>query len=404
MGDRLDELYESYNRLDAATKNQTNGESGASGVQALEACYLSILSAVKGTKAEKQLCSPFISKFFAHFPQHYDAAIDALLDLCEDDDTQVRRHAIRELPNICRQNKEYVPKMADVLAQLLQTEDNSELLIVNQSLTTLAKCHPIGFFGGLFSQIIAGEDVVRERSIKFLKDRLKQIPADMLTKEVEECFLEETRKVMVDVNKEEFITFMALLNGLKISKSLSGQQTLLEIVREQAELGQPLDTSDLDSVDKLLMCVRHAIPLFSPFSPSTEFVKYLCIQVLPQLSEIEAKQSGLGLDFLQALAEMTPFVSPNIDSIEAQKCLSRVFAKLLEYMPTPETTGDSEVTEKAADNSSSDGPSLQFSHIECLLYAFQQLCRFDQQFVADAQSERVKDLRLRLQYVARGGT
>ena len=154
---------------------------------------------------------------------------------------QIRRHAIKELPNICRERKEYVPKMADVLAQLLQTEDNNELTIVNHSLTTLAKYDAKGFFGGLFSQIIGGEDIVRERAIKFLKDRLKLIPTDIFTKEVEEYFLEESRKVMVDVNKEEFITLMTLLGSLKISKSLTGQQVLMDIVKDQAELNDPFD-------------------------------------------------------------------------------------------------------------------------------------------------------------------
>lgn len=194
--------------------------------------------------------------------------------------------------------------MADVLAQLLQTEDNNELTIVNQSLTTLAKYDAKGFFGGLFAQIIVGEDVVRERAIKFLKDRLKLIPTEIFTKEVEEYFLDESRKVMADVNKEEFITFMTLLSGLKISKSMTGQQTLMEIVREQAELNNPFDVSpvnpffrkhyliqlcfrfvpqkpsDLDSVDKLLMSIRHGIPFFSvllnePFPlPMTEVLSH----------------------------------------------------------------------------------------------------------------------------------
>jgi len=131
--------------------------------------------------------------------------------------------------------------MADVLAQLLQTEDTVELNIVNQSLTTLAKYDAKGFFFFFFSQIISGEDVVRERAVKFLKDRLKLVSSDIFTKEIEEYFLDECRKVMTDVNKEEFITFMNLLSGLKISKTLTGQQSLLDIVKEQAELNNPFD-------------------------------------------------------------------------------------------------------------------------------------------------------------------
>jgi hypothetical protein len=190
------------------------------------------------------------------------------------------------LPTICRERKEYVPKIADVLAQLLQTEDPIELNIVNQSLTTLAKYDAKGFFGGLFSQIITGEDFVRERAVKFLKDRFKLIPSDIFTKEIEDYFLTECQKVMTDVTKDEFVTFMTLLSGLKVSKSLTGQQLLLDIVKEQAELNNPFDVclntilnyflnidfklfllkpSEVELVDKLLMCIRHAIPFFSVF-------------------------------------------------------------------------------------------------------------------------------------------
>ncbi len=190
------------------------------------------------------------------------------------------------MPTICRERKEYVPKIADVLAQLLQTEDPIELNIVNQSLTTLAKYDAKGFFGGLFSQIITGEDFVRERAVKFLKDRFKLIPSDIFTKEIEDYFLTECQKVMTDVTKDEFVTFMTLLSGLKVSKSLTGQQLLLDIVKEQAELNNPFDVclntilnyflnidfklfllkpSEVELVDKLLMCIRHAIPFFSVF-------------------------------------------------------------------------------------------------------------------------------------------
>lgn len=51
--------------------------------------YKEILKAVKGTSKEKRLASQFIGKFFKHFPDLADEAIDAQLDLCEDDDMQV---------------------------------------------------------------------------------------------------------------------------------------------------------------------------------------------------------------------------------------------------------------------------------------------------------------------------
>ena len=98
--DPLDQLYEHYNKLDSAKENikQVWWDDWISFwywkkkffVWKYESNYLAILNAVHGTPQEKQLCSQFISKFFVHFPDHYESAIDSLLDLCEDDDPNVR--------------------------------------------------------------------------------------------------------------------------------------------------------------------------------------------------------------------------------------------------------------------------------------------------------------------------
>lgn len=52
-----------------------------------------------------------------------------------------------------------------------------------------------GTLGGLFSQILQGEDIVRERAIKFLSGKLKTLPEDVMTKEVEDYIFAETKKV-----------------------------------------------------------------------------------------------------------------------------------------------------------------------------------------------------------------
>lgn len=44
---------------------------------------------MKGTAKEKRLASQFIGKFFKHFPNLAELAIDRQLDLCEDEDAQV---------------------------------------------------------------------------------------------------------------------------------------------------------------------------------------------------------------------------------------------------------------------------------------------------------------------------
>lgn len=54
-----------------------------------ESAFLSILASVKGAQAEKRLASQFITRFFKFFPKLQENAIDAMLDLCEDEDNMV---------------------------------------------------------------------------------------------------------------------------------------------------------------------------------------------------------------------------------------------------------------------------------------------------------------------------
>lgn len=48
-----------------------------------------------------------------------------------------------------------------------------------------------------------------------------------------------------------------------------------------------------------------------------------------------------------------------------------------------------------------EDPKLQFSHVECLIYAFHKLCKQTPEFLI-RDPEQLKEFRLRLQYFARG--
>ncbi|XP_015424960.1 PREDICTED: apoptosis inhibitor 5-like [Myotis davidii] len=99
--------------------------------------YQVILDGVKGGTKEKRLAAQFIPKFFKHFPELADSAINAQLDLCEDEDVSIRRQAIKELPQFA--TGENLPRVADILTQLLQTDDSAEFNLVNNALLSIFK-------------------------------------------------------------------------------------------------------------------------------------------------------------------------------------------------------------------------------------------------------------------------
>ena len=114
--------------------------------------YREIIEAVKGSEKEKRLASQFIGKFFKFFPSLADAAIDASLDLCEDENIQIRRQAIRDLPLLCKDTKEHIPKIGDILAQLLVVDDPLELQQVHMSLQQILKFDAKSALAGIVSK------------------------------------------------------------------------------------------------------------------------------------------------------------------------------------------------------------------------------------------------------------
>ncbi|MEE6520855.1 hypothetical protein FKM82_018802 [Ascaphus truei] len=291
-----------------------------------KSAYQVILDGVKGGAKEKRLAAQFIPKFFKHFPDLSDSALNAQLDLCEDEDVSIRRQAIKELPQFA--TGENLPRVADILTQLLQSDDSAEFNLVNNALLSIFKMDAKGTLGGLFSQILQGDDIVRERAIKFLSAKLKTLGEEVLTKEVEDLIFSESKKVLYDVTGEEFVLFMKIVSSLKTLQTVSGRQQLVDLVTEQAGLHQTLNPADPDSVDRLLQCMRQAVPLFSKNVHSTKFVTYFCENVLTALSSLTSPAEGIDvqLEVLKLLAEMSSFCG-DMDKLESN--LNKLFDKLL---------------------------------------------------------------------------
>lgn len=313
---------------------------------------------------------------------------------------QIRKHAFKELPTLCKECPEYLPKIADVLVQLLQSDDKGELAIVHMSLNQLLHADPRGTLTGFFSQIMNGEDVVRECAIKFLAEKLGSVPESQMKKEVEDYILAESKTILVDVTGEEFVAFMKILSSLKSMQTVLGRQQIVEIITKQAELDVEFVASDPDCTDKLIQCCRQLMPFLSKNVHADSFVSYIAEQVLPVLSEVPtaAVQDGSGdsegqdihLDLLKLFAEMCTYCG---DLPQVQDKVNKVYDKLIFYMPLPPLEENKE--------DQTEEPKLQFSHVECLLYAFHQLARKTPEFLTE-NAERLKDFRLRLQYFGRG--
>ncbi|XP_063379663.1 apoptosis inhibitor 5 isoform X1 [Cydia fagiglandana] len=399
--DNIEKLYQNYGILADAKEDISKHEKE----------YTEILAAVKGSDKEKRLASQFIAKFFNSFPNLAEQAIEAQFDLCEDDDVAIRKQAIKDLPTLCKDHKEHTQRIADILAQLLQSDDATEINIVHNSLVTIVKSDPKGALVGLFSQIHQNteaevvNEIVRERCIKFLATKVKQLGREIINKEVEEIIITECKKILEDVVAEEFEHIMDLLTWSRLGKTPAGKKELVQIVAALAFSPDDWHPEDTEHVERIIQCTQHALPLFSPQVDSTQFVNVFCDYVLPKWKEIASPEGGSDykLELLKIFAEITEHCG---ELEKPQEKIDAVYDLLINYLPEApleeEEKTDTEKTESSETKpeDSKPTPSLQFSHVECALFALHSLCRKAPEALG-ADAARLKALRLRLQYTAR---
>lgn len=372
----VEELYKNFGILaDAGAEASKHPE-----------IYQTMLAATKGTTAEKKLACQFIPRFFMYFPDLSDTAIDAQLDLCEDDETPIRRQAIRSLPDFCKTADGFISKITDILTQLLQQEDAVELKIVRSGLQMLIKKDPKGALGGMFSQISVGDDLVREKAITFLSQLASDGVLDGIDK-AGECLLQEVRKILSDVTGEEFTSFVSILSTVKSVSS--NPQNLADIITEQAELDKDFQPSEMENLDRLICCTRQALPFFSKGATPSRFLDYLFNKVFPLLKDITVTDT---VNYKYEILKLITELSVHSDKETSKQHIQAVFQKLMEYLPLP---SDEEIEEEAL-------KKLDFSSVECFMFILHKLgAKYTEFLISTDFSEKLKDFRSRLQYFGR---
>ncbi|XP_066146303.1 apoptosis inhibitor 5 isoform X1 [Euwallacea fornicatus] len=383
MADPLNVLYDKYMVLSAAVYDNKISEHSAE--------YLDCINSPKEDPKEKKLTAKIISQFYKHFPALQEQALNALLDFCEETDGDVRICAMKELPHLCKENKENVMNIASVLTQLLQLEDQDHLVACNL-LIQVFKEDRLNAAKGILSNLGSEVEGLRDKVVNFVYKRLVYI-GNGTNEDVpglSDLFESVGKKILLDCTAEEFMTVMPYLVSLKIAKTSEGQKELINLVEQKIEINEKFDPLEEGTynTDRLIMCVDTILPLFSAVNQSSKFLVYYCKEVLSQWHTIgtldDGEQYQLRLLRQFALLSACSWKIENISEIVEQ-----VFDKLKEYMPLP--SEDVDVNKIL---------NLNFTVVECLLYTFHKLAAQCPEFLTN--EERIADFRLRLQYFARG--
>lgn len=382
----VDRLYELYNTISDAKDNASKHE--------VE--FEEILGGVKGEAGARRMTAQFISRYFSTFPNQEEKSLNALFDLCEDDDSAIRRQSITSLGVVCRGKSALVPKVADILAQLLQMDDPAELNCVSSALVALLRINAKGTLTGLFYQLDNNRDeIIRDRVLKFLHTKIQSLGNEVFTKEIQIFIFTEAKKFIPRATPEELATTLMLLAELSVCRTVTGQQQISDLILQQVDLTKPL--LDATTATTTIAVLNQARKFFSNQVKSTPVVAFLLTNGVAHLDQLEAQAlvagqdaPALTLSLLRLLAQLFVF-SENVEDV--QSAMNSVFKALLEVLPVPPTEGEAGWQD--------GGASLQFSRVECLLFVMHQLMKqTDKDFFTDADA--LKDFRQRLQYFSRG--
>ncbi|KAJ4830682.1 hypothetical protein Tsubulata_027994 [Turnera subulata] len=342
---QIEKLYEFGERLSESKDKSQN-----------VADYKGIIDAAKTSIKTKQLAAQLIPRYFKFFPDLSGEAVDTLLDLIEEDELGVRVQAIRGLPLFCKDTPEYIPKIVDILVQILNTEETVERDAVHKALMSLLRQDAKASLSALFKHLNVdeGNDEFRERVLNFIRDKVFPLKAELLRpqEEMEQFITDLIKKSIEDVTGAEFKMFMDFLKSLSIFGEKAPPERMKELlgmIEGQADLDSSFEVADVDHIHRLTSCLFMSLPFFMRGASSSKLLNYLNKQIIPVFDELPEERK---LDLLKAIAEISPFTLPQ----DSRQILPSIVQLLKKYMPRRKT-----------------GEETNFTYVECLLFAFHRL-------------------------------
>ena len=176
------------------------------------------------------------------------------------------------------------------------------------------------------------------------------------SEDVQTWLVEEVTKWAARVPQPVLKKLLSLAGSLKALKGKEGQEKLLAIVAAQAGVGgDEFKSSDVEAVRRFTNAFETAQPYFRRGASSDAWVNVLITHIVPVISTLP---DDVAVAACKALAE----VSPNLTATQAVAVLPSVYAALKAQLPGPPPA--------VAEGETAPAPKVNFSLVECLLFAF----------------------------------
>ncbi|KAI9447167.1 apoptosis inhibitory protein 5-domain-containing protein [Russula earlei] len=142
----------------------------------------------------KYLAAANIAKFFKAFPDFEEDAINAIYDLCEDQDQNIRIQGYKAVVQMSKEQPGWVERNVDVLVQLLQSDEPGEVAVVKTALIQHLELDSKVTLGVLCDQIVPPDDPMEDED-RAIRERLRRLVIAFLAEEAREPLLAQLRSL-----------------------------------------------------------------------------------------------------------------------------------------------------------------------------------------------------------------
>jgi len=393
MGEDVARIYEAKGKLSAAASSDASLMAGE-----LPAFHLILASVKSGNETIKQLVADYIPQFLHYFPALTEQGIDAQLDLVEDEKAAIRLHAIRGLERICKNNTVTVRRIAEVLGQLLVSEDKAELNVVRTTFASLFSMDAQASFLALFALSHNEDATVRAKGLEFLQAQLKAMLPTIRKDEAIAAGVAAGLKAMLSgaqnplIGRDELKFLVQTLltltphhaNAAKIRADETLKAELAAIAATQSGV-HLLDLSNEASLRHFLSVQGVVSNLSSNYGVDTAaFVEAIFQKLLPNIEAVA--DANLRVQILRAATNIGAYkLTPKV----AQVFFPKFYSLFKQYLPVGEVkapaaaaaaapAGDAmddaaAAAPAAAVASSASSPAINYPYAEVFLYLFHVL-------------------------------
>ncbi|PCH35985.1 hypothetical protein WOLCODRAFT_108007 [Wolfiporia cocos MD-104 SS10] len=137
----------------------------------------------------KMTAAQNLNKYIKDFPDLEDDAINAVYDLCEDPVTKVRITGYGAIVEVSKEQLKWVKRNADVLVQLLQSDEPEEVPVIKRALSQHLDMDPAVTLGVLCDQVVPSDEPMDEEE-QAIRNRLRSLVLSFVTGEAKRSIVE----------------------------------------------------------------------------------------------------------------------------------------------------------------------------------------------------------------------